>query len=79
MQVVYPYDPGEKAFSAKYSPSTGNYIAFGLANRTVIILDSSSYGYVKHADTGFTDILEVHFNAESNKLIVCGKTGNDGY
>ena len=77
MQVEYPYDPGEKAFSAKYSPD-GNYIAFGLTNDSVIILDSS-YGFVADISTAFRDVEEVHFSANSNKLLVCGRTNNKGY
>ena len=43
MQVEYPY-VSKKSWSAKYSPD-GNYIAFGLDNSSVIILDSS-YNFV---------------------------------
>ena len=54
MQVEYPYNPGVKALSAKYSPN-GNYIAFGLNNDSVIILDSS-YGFVTDISTAFGDV-----------------------
>ena len=43
----------------------------------MIILDSS-YNFVADLGTSIGDIYEVHFNANSDKLLVCG-IGNDGY
>ena len=76
MQVEYPY-VSEQCRSAKYSPD-GNYIAFGLNNDSVIILDSS-YNFVADLGTNFGDVRELDFSANSDKLLVCGNSGDDGY
>jgi WD40 repeat protein len=76
--VEYPYVGGSKAYSAKFSPN-GQYIAFGLANDSVIILKASDYSFVVNIPTKFGEVREVDFSANSDKLLVCGRNGDDGY
>lgn len=53
-QVVYTYPANQKAYSVKYSPNQ-QYLAFGLENDSIIILNST-YGFVKELPTSFDRI-----------------------
>jgi WD40 repeat protein len=75
--IIYQYI-STIAYTAKYSPDR-QYIAFGLQNSTVIVLSGVDYSFVTSIALGFSTVWEVHFNANSNKLLVCGGATSRGY
>jgi len=77
--VAYTYPAGTACNSAKFSPNQ-QFIAFGLASSSVVILNANTYTVNTTITSGFNPVRQVDFNSNSNKLILCGKSGgNKGY
>ena len=54
------------------------YTGWGLENDSIIILNLT-YNFVVEIQTQFDTIKEVDFSPGSDKIIVCGHGGSDGY
>lgn len=71
---VYTYAATSACNSAKFSPNQ-RFIAFGMTNTSVVILNAADYSLNMTITSKFNPIGQIDFNSNSSKLLVCGKGG----
>ena len=74
--MCIPYTATGEAFKARFSPDQ-QYIAIGLKNFTVMILDAN-YNFVTALSTPIEHVHYLDFSSGSDKLIIGGHK-NTGY
>jgi WD40 repeat protein len=72
--VVYNPTGSPQCNSARFSPNQ-QYIAYGMQNSSVLIVDVSGFSINTAIPTAFAVVNEVHFSTGSDKLLVCGGPG----
>jgi WD40 repeat protein len=72
--LIYQYTASTAARSATFSPDQ-QYIAYGLRNNTVLIRSATEFSFVRAVGVSFSQVEEVHFGPNSDKMIVCGNNG----
>ena len=69
--LLHTYAAGSKALTTKFSPDQ-NYIAFGLQNNSVTLLNANTYAPINSISTLFSEVYEVDFSSDSSKILICG-------
>jgi WD40 repeat protein len=69
--VLHPFTATTPASAARFSPD-GKYLAYGLRNSTVIVLNATTYAFITSISLLITQVDELDFNPTNDRLMVCG-------